>query len=206
MLPNSNPTRRVVLVAATAMGAVVSAGAGVAVQPAACFTSQMVFQQGMPLPVWGTAQAGERVTVAFADARAEATADAAGRWHVSLPSQDASREPRPLVIAGGDEPVVLEDVLVGEVWLSAGQSNMLLPLARAADSKQEIAAADRPLVRLFAWQAAASRRASDDSAARLSRSAKRIVGTIKPRGVSTANPRCTWRKLWMASSARWLFM
>jgi sialate O-acetylesterase len=156
MFPLSNTTRRWVPVAGAAIWATVWAGTGAAVQPAACFTSRMVLQQGMPLLVWGTAQAGERVTVAFADARAEATANAAGRWHVTLPPQNASREPRTLVISGGDERVVLEDVLVGEVWLSAGQSNMLLPLAQAADATREIAAADQPLVRLFAWQAAAS--------------------------------------------------
>jgi len=60
------------------------------------------------------------------------------------------------VIAAGDERVVLDDVLVGEVWLCVGQSNMLLPLAKAADAKREIAAADQPLLRLFTWRATAS--------------------------------------------------
>lgn len=136
----------------------VAAWAGVAdaaVRPAACFTSHMVLGQGMPVPVWGTAAAGERVVVEFAGGRAETTADAAGRWRATLPPQAASREPRRLVIAGQTDAVTLDDVLVGEVWLCAGQSNMLLPLARAADAKPEIAVAARPLVRLFQWQAAA---------------------------------------------------
>jgi sialate O-acetylesterase len=131
------------------------AGPAAAVEPAIGFASGMVLQQAMPLPVFGTAAPGERVTVALAAARAEATADAAGRWLATLPPQAASREPRQLVITGGDDRVVLEDVLVGEVWLCAGQSNLLFPLARAVDSASEIAAADRPLLRLFAWQPAA---------------------------------------------------
>ncbi|NCX99352.1 MAG: hypothetical protein EBX35_12445, partial [Planctomycetia bacterium] len=130
-------------------------GAAAEVRPAACFTSHMVLEQGMPVPVWGTAAPGERVVVEFAGGRAETTADAAGRWRTSLPPQPASREPRRLVISGRADSVTLDDVLVGEVWLCAGQSNMLLPLARATDAKREIAAATQPLVRLFHWQAAA---------------------------------------------------
>jgi len=159
MFPLPNPTRRWVPVAGAAIWAVVWAvawaNATAAAQPAACFTSQMVLQQGLPLPVWGTAEHGERIVVEFAGHTAVAIAAATGRWQVTLPPQNASREPRPLMISGGDERVVLSDVLVGEVWLCAGQSNMLLPLAQAADSKQEITAADRPTLRLFGWQAAA---------------------------------------------------
>jgi sialate O-acetylesterase len=129
--------------------------AAAAVHPAACFTSQMVLQQGMPLPVWGTAEPGEKIAVEFAGVRSETTADASGCWRAALPPQEGCREPRPLVIMGHGEAVTLEDVVVGEVWLCAGQSNMLLPLARATDAKREMAAAARPLVRLFTWRAAA---------------------------------------------------
>jgi sialate O-acetylesterase len=135
------------------------AWAGVAaaeVRPAACFTSQMVLQQGMPLRFWGVADPGERVVVEFAGATAEARADATCCWRVTLPPPEASRESRPLVISGLRHSVRLDDVLVGEVWLCAGQSNMLLPLSRVVDAQQEIAAATRPLVRLFNWRAAAS--------------------------------------------------
>jgi sialate O-acetylesterase len=134
---------------------VVSATSAAAVELAVGFSSQMVLQQGLPLPIWGTATPRERVQVAFAAARAEATTDAAGRWQATLPPQEASREPRPLVITGDHDRVVLEDVLVGEVWLCAGQSNMLLPLARAALAERERAAADRPTLRLFSLAVAA---------------------------------------------------
>ena len=138
-----------------AVGLVAWIATAAAVEPAIGFSSQMVLQQGLPLPVFGTAEPGERVTVEFDKARAEATADVAGRWQAMLPPQEASREPRTLVISGARKRVVLEDVLVGEVWLCAGQSNMLLPLARAADSRREIAAAARPALRLFSLEAAA---------------------------------------------------
>lgn len=138
-----------------AAGLVAWATAASAVEPAIGFSSQMVLQQGMPLPIWGTATPGERVQVRFAAARAEAMTDPTGRWQAVLPPQEASREPQSLVIAGAHDRVVLEDVLVGEVWLCAGQSNMLLPLTRAADAPREIAAADRPDLRLFRFEAAA---------------------------------------------------
>ena len=115
----------------------------------------MVLLQGMPLAIFGTADPGEPITVEFAGAQAESRADAAGRWQVTLPPQPACREPRPLVISGRDHTLTLDDVLVGEVWLCAGQSNMLLPLARATDATREIAAATRPLLRLYDWRAAA---------------------------------------------------
>jgi len=137
--------------------ALLAAGGGVAradAVPAACFGSHMVLQRDMPVPVWGTAAPGERVTVSFAGTASEAVADAGGRWRATLPPQSATAEPRALVIRAANE-VRLEDVLVGEVWLCAGQSNMLLPLARADDAAREIAAAERPSLRLLAVRTAA---------------------------------------------------
>jgi sialate O-acetylesterase len=124
------------------------------VVPAACFGSHMVLQRGLPLPVWGTAAPGERVSVSFGGGAATAVADAEGRWRVTLAPQAASDEPRALVIRGANE-VRCDDVLVGEVFLCAGQSNMLLPLARADDARREIAAANRPRLRLFTVRTAA---------------------------------------------------
>lgn len=137
------------------VGLVAWATAATAIEPAIGFSSQMVLQQGMPLPIWGTATPGEQVEVEFAGSRAEATADPAGRWQATLPSQEASRVPRRLVITGQHDRATLEDVVVGEVWLCAGQSNMLLPLTRASDAPREIATADRPDLRLFRFEAAA---------------------------------------------------
>jgi sialate O-acetylesterase len=125
------------------------------VRPAACFGSHMVLQRECPLPVWGAAAAGERVVVTFGAATGTATADAAGAWRVTLPAQAASVTPRRLLIRGGNE-VVCDDVLVGDVWLCAGQSNMLLPLAKCDDAKRVIAAAAEPRLRLLQLQTIAT--------------------------------------------------
>lgn len=125
------------------------------VVPAACFGDHMVLQREMPLPVWGKADPGERITVEFGDESAATVADRRGDWRVTLPAMPASAEPRSLVIRAGNR-VEVSDVLVGEVWLCAGQSNMLLPLAKCADARREIAAASRPSLRLLAMQSAAT--------------------------------------------------
>ncbi|MBB5031181.1 sialate O-acetylesterase [Prosthecobacter vanneervenii] len=84
------------------------------------FTPHMVLQRGMAVPVWGTAAPGEKVTVSFAGQSKTATADDKGAWSVKLEALQASTEPRTLII--GDKKI--EDVLVGDVWVGSGQSNM----------------------------------------------------------------------------------
>jgi sialate O-acetylesterase len=108
--------------------------------------SHMVLQQGEPVPIWGLADPGEEVSVVFGSAKASAKADADGRWQVKLPAMKANAKGVKLVIKGSNE-IVLEDVLVGEVWLCSGQSNMEWAVARSTNAKQEIAAANHPLIR-----------------------------------------------------------
>ena len=85
-------------------------------------SSHMVLQRGMKVPVWGTAAPGEKVTVKFRDQEKSTTADAQGKWRVSL---DSLKEGGPDVLTvAGSNTLKLEDVLVGEVWLGSGQSNM----------------------------------------------------------------------------------
>ena len=91
-----------------------------AVEFAAPFTDHMVLQRRMKVPVWGRAAAGEAVEVSFAGQRLEAVADKAGRWRVDLAPMEACGEGRVLTANGK----AVSDVLVGEVWLCAGQSNM----------------------------------------------------------------------------------
>ena len=97
----------------------------------AMFTSGAVLQQGTPVPVWGWAEAGAEVTVAFAGQSASTVADAEGRWTVRLDALNMSREPAVLTVASGDSQVAVENVLVGEVWFCSGQSNMEWPIARS---------------------------------------------------------------------------
>jgi sialate O-acetylesterase len=114
----------------------------------------MVLQRDQPVPVWGTAAVGENVTVQFAGAKAQVTAGNDGAWQVKLPALAASETPRSLVISGTNE-LRFDDVLVGEVWLCSGQSNMEKPLGerkgqRPTDNaEEEIRKANHPLIRVF---------------------------------------------------------
>ncbi len=110
------------------------------------FTDGAVLQRGKPVPIWGRAEPGEKITVSFAGQRREATPDAAGRWLVLLEPLAATAQGGDLTVAGKNT-LVLRDVVVGEVWLASGQSNMEWPVSRAADAAAEIAAADFPLLR-----------------------------------------------------------
>ena len=87
------------------------------------FSSHMVLQREMPVPVWGKAVPNEKITVTFAGQSKTATADAKGDWSVQLDPLTASNEPATLTVSGNNQ-VRLDDVLVGEVWVGSGQSNI----------------------------------------------------------------------------------
>jgi len=111
------------------------------------FGDHMVLQQGQQVPIWGTASPGEQVHVEFAGQKLTTKADASGLWSVELAPLKIGK-PRSLVIEATNR-IVLEDILVGEVWLCSGQSNMEWPLSRAKDGSAEVAAATFPSMRLF---------------------------------------------------------
>ena len=94
------------------------------------FADNMVLQRDLPVRIWGTADAGEKVKVSFADQTIEALADARGEWRAELRPLAASEEPRPLTVSSVDqsETVSVSNVLVGEVWFASGQSNMEMKL------------------------------------------------------------------------------
>jgi len=128
------------------------------VRLASPFTSHMVLQCDAKVPVWGRAGDGELVTVEFAGQRKNVKADAAGNWRVELNPLKVSAEGRTFTVTGSQtaQPVKLEDVLVGEVWLASGQSNMDFSLSKkvkyfagVTNEEQEIAAANYPLIRMF---------------------------------------------------------
>jgi sialate O-acetylesterase len=113
----------------------------------ALFTPHMVLQREMPVPVWGTADPGEAVTVEFGDQRKTATADAEGNWKVVLDSLQTGA-PRSLVVRGKNV-IEVGDVLVGEVWVCSGQSNMEWPVAASMGSDLELASSQRDTIRLI---------------------------------------------------------
>lgn len=140
------PLRSLILVAG-----LLASGAGMpvfaAVQLASPFGSNMVLQRDKPILVWGTAAPGESVTVSFAEQSRTTAADANGRWRVELAPLAASAAPRTLT-ASGTSTVTLTNVLVGEVWLASGQSNMEWEVEDSKDAALEIAAANHPSIRL----------------------------------------------------------
>ena len=111
------------------------------------FGSHMVVQQGKPILVWGWADPGETATVQIGAARQSTRANDKGEWKVSLPAMKAGG-PYTLKASGTNE-VVLDDVMVGEVWLCSGQSNMEMGMKMFHISPQEIAAANHPGIRLM---------------------------------------------------------
>lgn len=117
---------------------------------AGVFGDHMVLQRDVAVPVWGWADAGERVTVEFAGQKKTAVADAAGKWLVKLDSLPASAAPRVLTVTGS-RVVTKTDVLVGDVWLCSGQSNMGIPMNIPGNDylQRRIRAANNPQLRLI---------------------------------------------------------
>ena len=113
------------------------------------FTDRMVLQRGMAVPVWGTAPAGAEVTVRFAGQAQSVRADRDGRWRLELKPLKASQRGRKLIVQAGDEEIAFTDVLVGEVWLFSGQSNMGMSVRGSSTAEESIAAADLPRLRFF---------------------------------------------------------
>ena len=124
------------------------------VKPSPLFSDHMVLQSGMEVPVWGTAPPGEKVTVSLKRQHGTAVADANGRWMVRL-SKLKPGGPYEMSIAGSNS-IVVHDVLIGEVWVGSGQSNMVFTVSQKAasfagmlDEDKVIAAANYPQIRMF---------------------------------------------------------
>jgi hypothetical protein len=113
------------------------------------FSDHMVLQRERPIIVWGTATSGDSISIALSSgAHASAQADAHGRWTAELPPM-AAGGPFDLTVSSAKDHRTLRDVMVGEVWVLSGQSNMAFTLARATNAAQVLASADRPQVRLL---------------------------------------------------------
>ena len=111
------------------------------------FSDNMVLQQGLPLPVWGWANPGESVQVEFRKQHVATKAGPDGRWRLTLRAETAGGPDR--FVVTGQQRVELQNVLVGEVWICSGQSNMEWPLNRSFESQTDIANATNPQLRLF---------------------------------------------------------
>ena len=130
------------------LSGVPAAGAEPALRLANCQGNSMVLQRDMPVPVWGWAPAKTEVTVTFKGQRKVTTADADGRWLVTLDPLKADVTPASLSLAGSGTTVVANDVLVGDVWLCAGPG-IMRNMGVLSAAKTEIAKAKFPLVRIL---------------------------------------------------------
>ena len=117
---------------------------------ASVLADHMVLERDKPVAVWGWADAGESVTVSFAGQSKSAIAAADGKWSLKLDALAASEESRSLTVTGKDgRKIEVKDVLVGEVWLGSGQSNMAMTVAGCYHFDEEKAAAKFPLIRHY---------------------------------------------------------
>lgn len=111
-------------------------------QPASLFSDHMVLQRDADVPIWGTAEAGSQVEVHFAGQKVETTSDDDGQWKVKLTPMKASATPQRMTISAGNgkNSVTINDVLVGDVWVGSGQSNMAGRAASYAKNDETLAA------------------------------------------------------------------
>lgn len=116
------------------------------VRLASVFNDHMVLQQQQPIRIWGWAKPGEVVKVTLGANAGDATANQSGRWQVELPALSANKSPQSILIQGKNA-IEIKDVLVGEVWLCSGQSNMEWTVGSSTNAAAEIAAAQYPMIR-----------------------------------------------------------
>lgn len=112
------------------------------------FSSNMVIQRDKPMLIWGWAEAGQAVTVQFGEQRAETkAAGEKGRWEVKFPAQPANTTGQKLSVTSNGKTIELDNIVIGDVWVMNGQSNMAQALSRVNDGDLEIAQANLPLLR-----------------------------------------------------------
>jgi sialate O-acetylesterase len=110
-------------------------------------SDHMVLQQERQIHIWGRADVGERITVTLADKIRSALPDAHGSWSVYLPAMRAGGPFN--VVVRGKKTILLKDVMIGEVWVASGQSNMTFALSDSLAAAEELPKADYPQIRLF---------------------------------------------------------
>src|SRR5688572_10317858 len=127
----------------------------------AIFSDHAVLQREVKVPVWGTAAPGEEVTVSIAGQTHKAKADDKGKWRVTLEPLSVGAEPLKLVVEGKNR-LERNDILVGEVWLCSGQSNMEWSVAQSWNGDLDIASANKPAIRLVRVQEPGSQTPVED--------------------------------------------
>ncbi len=130
------------------LGALLAASASADVTLPSVISDHMVLQREAKVAVWGQAAPGEEVAVSFAQQTGKTVTDDKGAWRITLDAMPASATGREMVVRGHNT-LTLTDVLVGEVWIASGQSNMEWPLGRSQGGNEAVAASDDEQLRLF---------------------------------------------------------
>ena len=113
------------------------------------FTDHMVLQRDKSIVIWGSGQEGSEVNLALGKELGKATVSPGGKWEVTLKARAASSDPVTLKVTSGIQSLEIKDILVGDVWIGSGQSNMAWPLTRTMHGKEVIPKANHPAIRLF---------------------------------------------------------
>ena len=148
-----------VLTLATMVGSGLVSATVVVAEPlrlASVFTDNAVLQRGQTVPIWGKGEPGQTIVVAFAGQEKSAKVDKDGRWMARLDAVSASAKGQTLTAKSGSEVVAIGNVLIGEVWVCSGQSNMAFGLGGSVNGKAAIAAAGDDQLRLFNARAQAT--------------------------------------------------
>ncbi len=157
-----------------------AAAAQAAIRLPALIGDNMVLQAETKTNVWGWADPQEKVTVTFADKKAEATAGPDGKWNARLADLKAGTT-GDLTIAGTNT-IALKNVIVGEVWVASGQSNMEWVVANSMNKEAEIAAANFPQIRMFTVRKAAKAEPQDDCTGKWEVATPEVVGRFSAVG------------------------
>jgi len=146
MMRSRRPLLSLSLLLTIALGAAPTAAAPLKTH--AIFSSNMVIQRDKPMVIWGWAEPGSKVSVQFGEEKAEASAGGEkGRWEVSFPAQQADATGRKLVVTSGEETIEMDNIVLGDVWVMNGQSNMACGLRGTDRADVQTATAHLPLLR-----------------------------------------------------------
>jgi len=141
------------------------------------FSDGMVLQRNKPIPVWGFADANEKIEIHFKQQIQKITADKNGKWTLNLKAEKAGG-PFELIIIGKNK-ISIKNVLVGEVWICSGQSNMEFQVFKTKNAKEEIADSNYPMIRHFGVAQDLSGKPKDDlKAGKWEVSSKETVGNF----------------------------
>jgi sialate O-acetylesterase len=118
-------------------------------QLAKIFSDNMVLQRNQTIKIWGKARPNELVTVSFANEKHNVLVKYDSNWTVTFKQQKANAQPQSILISGSIEKIEIKNILIGDVWLCTGQSNMEWPMVKEMHYKEEVANSRQPLIRLY---------------------------------------------------------